>query len=47
MLIEPKIVEMLADVCLNPVCREGSFKSADVYPLHCAYGHEDPVEGRF
>lgn len=35
------------DTRLNPVCRGGSFKSADVTVLQCAYRHEDPVDGRF
>ena len=37
----------LRDVRLNPICRGGSFKSADPTVLQCAYRHEDPTEGRF
>jgi formylglycine-generating enzyme required for sulfatase activity len=35
------------DTRLNPVCRGGSFKSADVTVMWCAYRHEDPIDGRF
>lgn len=38
---------LIRDVRLNPVCRGGSFKTADATVLHCAYRHEDPSEGRF
>jgi formylglycine-generating enzyme required for sulfatase activity len=37
----------LRDVRHNPICRGGSFKTADISALHCAYRHEDPLEGRF
>ena len=37
----------LRDTRLNPVCRGGSYKSADVTVLQCAYRHEDPTDGRF
>lgn len=37
----------LRDVRLNPICRGGSFKTADPVVLYCAYRHEDPLEGRF
>lgn len=37
----------IRDKRLNPVCRGGSYKSADVTVLRCAYRHEDPVDGRF
>jgi len=37
----------IRDVRLNPICRGGSFKTADPVPLYCAYRHEDPVDGRF
>jgi formylglycine-generating enzyme required for sulfatase activity len=37
----------IRDKRLNPVCRGGSFKSADVTVIRCAYRHEDPVDGRF
>src|SRR6266545_3589797 len=35
------------DTRLNPVCRGGSFKSADSTVLRCAYRPEDPIDGRF
>ena len=38
---------LIKDVRLNPICRGGSFKTADATALHCAYRHEDPVDGRF
>lgn len=38
---------LIRDVRLNPICRGGSFKSADTTILYCAYRHEDPTEGRF
>ena len=38
---------LLRDVRLNPICRGGSFKTADPTVLQCAYRHEDPSEGRF
>jgi len=38
---------LIRDVRLNPICRGGSFKTADATVLHCAYRHEDPSEGRF
>ena len=38
---------LIKDKRLNPVCRGGSYKSADVTVLRCAYRHEDPVDGRF
>jgi formylglycine-generating enzyme required for sulfatase activity len=37
----------IRDKRLNPVCRGGSYKSADTTVLRCAYRHEDPVDGRF
>ncbi len=37
----------IKDVRLNPVCRGGSFKTADPTVLWCAFRHEDPVDGRF
>lgn len=37
----------IRDTRLNAVCRGGSFKSADVTVLQCAYRHEDPIDGRF
>jgi len=37
----------IRDPRLNPVCRGGSFKSADTTVMRCAYRHEDPVDGRF
>lgn len=37
----------IRDTRLNPTCRGGSFKSADITVLRCAYRHEDPVDGRF
>jgi formylglycine-generating enzyme required for sulfatase activity len=37
----------IRDKRLNPVCRGGSYKSADSTVLRCAYRHEDPVDGRF
>jgi formylglycine-generating enzyme required for sulfatase activity len=37
----------IRDTRLNPVCRGGSYKSADRTVLRCAYRHEDPVDGRF
>ncbi len=36
----------IKDPRLNPICRGGSFKSSNVGWLHCAYRHEDPMEGR-
>jgi len=38
---------LIKDPRLNPVCRAGSFKTGDNDWLHCAYRHEDPVDGRF
>ncbi|MBI1917365.1 MAG: SUMF1/EgtB/PvdO family nonheme iron enzyme [Planctomycetes bacterium] len=38
---------LLKDPRLNPICRGGSFKTGNVTWLHCAYRHEDPVDGRF
>ncbi len=38
---------LIKDVRLNPICRGGSFKSADMTVLCCAYRHEDPTDGRF
>lgn len=38
---------LIKDKRLNPICRGGSFKSADVTVLRCAYRHEDPLDGRF
>ncbi|SRR5581483_517058 len=38
---------LIKDTRLNPVCRGGSFKSADFTVLRCAYRHEDPTDGRF
>lgn len=38
---------LIKDPRLNPVCRGGSFKSANTTWLHCAYRHEDPVDNRF
>ena len=38
---------LIRDVRLNPICRGGSFKTADATVLHCAYRHEDPSEARF
>jgi formylglycine-generating enzyme required for sulfatase activity len=35
------------DKRLNPVCRGGSYKSADITVLRCACRHEDPIDGRF
>ncbi len=37
----------IRDKRLNPVCRGGSFKSADATVMRCAYRHEDPIDGRF
>lgn len=37
----------LRDVRQNPICRGGSFKTADPLVLHCAFRHEDPTDGRF
>lgn len=37
----------IRDLRLNPICRGGSYKSADPTVLKCAYRHEDPVDGRF
>lgn len=38
---------LIRDTRLNPICRGGSFKTSNVSWLHCAYRHEDPVDGRF
>jgi formylglycine-generating enzyme required for sulfatase activity len=38
---------LIRDVRLNPICRGGSFKTADMTVLQCAYRHEDPTDGRF
>jgi formylglycine-generating enzyme required for sulfatase activity len=38
---------LIKDVRLNPICRGGSFKTADATVLYCAYRHEDPVDGQF
>lgn len=38
---------LIKDVRLNPICRGGSFKTADTTVLYCAYRHEDPTDGRF
>jgi formylglycine-generating enzyme required for sulfatase activity len=38
---------LIKDVRLNPICRGGSFKTADPIVLYCAYRHEDPTDGRF
>jgi formylglycine-generating enzyme required for sulfatase activity len=38
---------LIKDPRLNPICRGGSFKSGNVTWLHCAYRHEDPVDGRY
>ena len=38
---------LIKDVRLNPICRGGSFKTSDLACLHCAYRHEDPIDGRF
>lgn len=38
---------LIKDPRLNPICRGGSFKTSNVTWLHCAYRHEDPVDGRF
>ncbi|MGB7188708.1 MAG: SUMF1/EgtB/PvdO family nonheme iron enzyme [Acidobacteriaceae bacterium] len=37
----------IKDKRLNPVCRGGSFKSADATVMRCAYRHDDPIDGRF
>jgi formylglycine-generating enzyme required for sulfatase activity len=37
----------IKDVRLNPICRGGSFKTADPVVLYCAYRHEDPTDGRY
>ncbi|HEY3128133.1 MAG TPA: SUMF1/EgtB/PvdO family nonheme iron enzyme [Acidobacteriota bacterium] len=37
----------IRDVRLNPICRGGSYKTADTNVLYCAYRHEDPTDGRF
>jgi formylglycine-generating enzyme required for sulfatase activity len=37
----------IRDKRLNPVCRGGSYKSADVTVLRCACRREDPTDGRF
>lgn len=38
---------LIKDPRLNPICRGGSFKTGNLTWLHCAYRHEDPVDGRF
>jgi len=38
---------LIRDTRLNPVCRGGSYKSADPIVMWCAYRHEDPTAGRF
>ena len=38
---------LIKDVRLNPICRGGSYKTALVESMYCAYRHEDPVDGRF
>ena len=38
---------LIKDTRLNPICRGGSFKSSNETWVHCAYRHEDPVDGRF
>jgi formylglycine-generating enzyme required for sulfatase activity len=38
---------LIKDPRLNPICRGGSFKTNNKTWLHCAYRHEDPVDGRF
>ena len=38
---------LIKDVRLNPICRGGSFKTSNITWLHCAYRHEDPLDGRF
>jgi formylglycine-generating enzyme required for sulfatase activity len=38
---------LVKDVRLNPVCRGGSFKTADTIFLFCAYRHEDPIDAQF
>ena len=38
---------LIKDPRLNPVCRGGSYKTPDPLFLHCAYRHEDPIDGRF
>ena len=38
---------LIKDVRLNPICRGGSYKTADTTALYCAHRHEDPMDGRF
>ena len=38
---------LIKDTRLNPICRGGSFKTADPMAMYCAYRHEDPTDGRF
>jgi len=38
---------LIKDVRLNPICRGGSYKTADTTALYCAHRREDPTEGRF
>lgn len=38
---------LIKDPRLNPICRGGSYKTGNRTWLHCAYRHEDPVDGRF
>jgi hypothetical protein len=38
---------LIKDVRLNPICRGGSYKTADTSALYCAHRHEDPTDGRF
>ena len=38
---------LIKDVRLNPICRGGSYKTAEILSMYCAYRHEDPVDGRF
>lgn len=38
---------LIKDVRLNPICRGGSYKTADTAALYCAHRHEDPTDGRF
>ena len=37
----------IKDTRLNPICRGGSYKSAEPTVLQYAYRHEDPIDGRF
>ena len=38
---------LMRDLRQNPICRGGSFKTANPSQLQCAYRHEDPLDGRF